>query len=131
MTTPARYCRRAQQACSSPKPNSPAECQRAQPVSGSRSSPAIGPERPAHISYPRPSPLRLARRHRTGHTRRVAGRGGVSSGARRAVPTAAQAEELGGKVIVAPMTLDDSIVVAYLTDPNGSLFALFRPEQES
>jgi hypothetical protein len=29
------------------------------------------------------------------------------------------------------MTLDDGIVVAYLTDPNGSLFALFRPKQES
>jgi uncharacterized protein len=45
--------------------------------------------------------------------------------------TAAQAEELGGKIVVAPMTLDDGMVVAYLTDPNGSLFALFSPRPES
>ena len=41
--------------------------------------------------------------------------------------TAARAEELGGKTVVAPNKLDDGMVVAYLTDPNGSLFALFSP----
>jgi hypothetical protein len=45
--------------------------------------------------------------------------------------TAAQAEELNGKVVVAPMTLDDGMVVAYLTDPNGSMFALFSPKPVS
>jgi predicted enzyme related to lactoylglutathione lyase len=44
---------------------------------------------------------------------------------------AAQAEELGGKVVVAPMALEDSMVVAYLTDPNGSMFALFSPKPGS
>lgn len=44
--------------------------------------------------------------------------------------TAAQAEELGGKIVVAPNKLDDGMVVAYLTDPNGSLFALFSPKSE-
>ena len=41
--------------------------------------------------------------------------------------TAAQAEQLGGKVVVAPNKLDDGMVVAYLTDPDGSMFALFSP----
>jgi uncharacterized protein len=41
--------------------------------------------------------------------------------------TAARAEELGGKVVVAPNNLGDGMVVAYLTDPNSSLFALFSP----
>ena len=45
--------------------------------------------------------------------------------------TAAQAEELGGKVVVAPNRLEDGMVVAYLTDPHGSLFALFSPRPES
>jgi len=45
--------------------------------------------------------------------------------------TAAQAEELGGKVVVAPNKLEDGMVVAYLTDPHGSLFALFSPRPES
>jgi len=44
--------------------------------------------------------------------------------------TAARAGELGGKVVVAPMTLEDGMVVAYLTDPNGSMFALFSPKPE-
>jgi len=44
--------------------------------------------------------------------------------------TAAQAEELGGKVVVAPNKLEDGMVVAYLTDPHGSLFALFSPAPE-
>ena len=44
--------------------------------------------------------------------------------------TAAQAEDLGGKIVVAPNTLDDGMVVAYLTDPNGSMFALFSPKPE-
>ena len=44
--------------------------------------------------------------------------------------TAAQAEELGGKVVVAPNTLDDGMVIAYLADPNGSMFALFSPKPE-
>ena len=44
--------------------------------------------------------------------------------------SAAQAEELGGKVVVAPMTIQDGMVVAYLTDPNGSMFALFSPKPE-
>lgn len=42
--------------------------------------------------------------------------------------TAAQAEDLGGKVVVAPMELEDGMVVAYLTDPNGSVFALVSPK---
>jgi len=41
--------------------------------------------------------------------------------------TAARGEELGGKVVVAPNKLEDGMVVAYLTDPNGSMFALFSP----
>jgi hypothetical protein len=44
--------------------------------------------------------------------------------------TAAQAEELGGKVVVAPNTLDDGMAIAYLADPNGSMFALFSPKPE-
>jgi uncharacterized protein len=44
--------------------------------------------------------------------------------------TAARTEGLGGKVVVAPMTLPDGMVVAYLTDPNGSMFALFSPRPE-
>jgi uncharacterized protein len=44
--------------------------------------------------------------------------------------SAAQAEQLGGKVVVAPNTLEDGMAVAYLTDPNGSLFALFSPRPE-
>jgi uncharacterized protein len=44
--------------------------------------------------------------------------------------TAAQAERLGGKVVVAPNNLEDGMAVAYLTDPNGSLFALFSPRPE-
>ena len=45
--------------------------------------------------------------------------------------TAARAEELGGKVVVAPNTLDDGMAIAYVADPNGSLFALFSPKPES
>ena len=45
--------------------------------------------------------------------------------------TARRAEELGGKIVAAPMTLEDGMAVAYLTDPNGSLFALFSPGPES
>ena len=45
--------------------------------------------------------------------------------------TTAQAEELGGKVVAAPMALEDGMVVAYLTDPNGSMFALFSPKPDS
>jgi uncharacterized protein len=44
--------------------------------------------------------------------------------------TAARAEELGGKIVVAAKTLDDGMAVAYLADPNGSLFALFSPKPE-
>ena len=44
---------------------------------------------------------------------------------------AARAEELGGKVVVAPNKLGDGMVIAYLTDPNGSLFALFSPAPAS
>ncbi len=40
---------------------------------------------------------------------------------------AAQAERLGGTVVVAPNKLDDGTVVAYLTDPHGSMFALSSP----
>jgi len=45
--------------------------------------------------------------------------------------TAARTEELGGKVVVAPMTLEDGMVIAYLTDPDGSMFALFSPKPGS
>jgi predicted enzyme related to lactoylglutathione lyase len=44
--------------------------------------------------------------------------------------TCARTEELGGKVIVAPMTMGDGMAVAYLADPNGSMFALFSPKPE-
>jgi hypothetical protein len=44
--------------------------------------------------------------------------------------TSTRAEELGGKVVVAPKKLDDGMAVAYLTDPHGSLFALFSPKPE-
>jgi hypothetical protein len=45
--------------------------------------------------------------------------------------SAARTEELGGKVVVAPMTMEDGMAIAYLTDPNGSMFALFSPPPES
>lgn len=45
--------------------------------------------------------------------------------------TAARSEELGGKIVVAPMTLEDGMVVAYLTDPHGAMFALFSPRPAS
>jgi predicted enzyme related to lactoylglutathione lyase len=45
--------------------------------------------------------------------------------------TASRSEELGGKVIVAPMKLPDGMMVAYLTDPNGAMFALFSPRPEA
>jgi predicted enzyme related to lactoylglutathione lyase len=45
--------------------------------------------------------------------------------------TAARSEELGGKIVVAPMKLEDGMVVAYLTDPHGAMFALFSPRPES
>ena len=44
---------------------------------------------------------------------------------------AAQAGALGGQVVVAPMQLEDGMAVGYLTDPNGSMFALFSPKPES
>jgi predicted enzyme related to lactoylglutathione lyase len=44
--------------------------------------------------------------------------------------TAERAAELGGKVAVPPMTMDDGMAVAYLTDPDGSMFALFSPRPE-
>ena len=45
--------------------------------------------------------------------------------------TAARTEELGGKIVVAPMSMDDGMVIAYLTDPDGSMFALFSPRTAS
>ena len=44
--------------------------------------------------------------------------------------TAARTEELGGKVVVAPITMEDGMVITYLTDPNGSMFALFSQRSE-
>ena len=44
--------------------------------------------------------------------------------------TAARTKELGGTVVVEPIKMDDGMVVAYLTDPNGSMFALFSPRPE-
>ena len=44
---------------------------------------------------------------------------------------ASRAEDLGGKVVAAPMDLPDGMVVAYLTDPDGSMFALFSPKPDS
>lgn len=35
--------------------------------------------------------------------------------------------ELGGKVLVEPMTMPDGMVVAYLTDPSGSSLAVYTP----
>ena len=43
---------------------------------------------------------------------------------------AARTGELGGRVVVAPMTLEDGRVIAYLTDPDGAMFALFSPRPE-
>lgn len=45
--------------------------------------------------------------------------------------TATQVEELGGKVVVAPMKMDDGMVVAYVNDPNGSMFALYSQPEAS
>jgi predicted enzyme related to lactoylglutathione lyase len=45
--------------------------------------------------------------------------------------TASRAGDLGGKVVVAPMDLPDGMAVAYLTDPDGSMFALFSPKPQS
>jgi predicted enzyme related to lactoylglutathione lyase len=45
--------------------------------------------------------------------------------------TASRAEDLGGKVVAAPVDLPDGMVVAYLTDPDGSMFALFSPKPQS
>lgn len=39
----------------------------------------------------------------------------------------AQAEELGGKVVVGATTLPTGLVYALVTDPHGSLFGLFTP----
>ena len=44
--------------------------------------------------------------------------------------TAARTKELGGTVVVEPIKMDDGMAVAYLTDPNGSMFALFSPRPE-
>ena len=44
--------------------------------------------------------------------------------------TATRTEELGGKIVVAPMELDGGMVVAYLTDLNGAMFALFSPKTQ-
>src|SRR5262249_34511793 len=44
---------------------------------------------------------------------------------------AAQAGALPGKVVVAPMQLEDGMVVAYLTDPDGSMLGLFSPKPDS
>jgi len=38
---------------------------------------------------------------------------------------------LPGKVVVAPMQLEDGMVVAYLTDPDGSMLGLFSPKPDS
>ena len=40
---------------------------------------------------------------------------------------AARASELGGKVVAGPMTLPDGMAVAYVADPDGSVFGLFSP----
>lgn len=40
----------------------------------------------------------------------------------------AKAGDLGGKVVVGPMTLPDGMSVAYLADPNESLFAVYKPK---
>ena len=42
--------------------------------------------------------------------------------------TAARSEELGGKIVVAPMKLEDGMVVAYLTDPHGGHVRAVQPE---
>jgi hypothetical protein len=54
----------------------------------------------------------------------------IGTGRAPSPPAAVQAERLGGKVVVAPNKLEDGMVVAYLTDRNGSLFALFSPRPE-
>jgi hypothetical protein len=46
------------------------------------------------------------------------------------VAAAARAEELGSKIVVAPMELENGMVVADLTDPNGSLFARPAPSHK-
>ena len=45
--------------------------------------------------------------------------------------TASRTEHLGGKVVAAPMELPDGMIVAYLSDPNGSMFGLFSPKPQS
>ena len=44
--------------------------------------------------------------------------------------TAARTKELGGTVVVEPIKMEDGMVVAYVSDPNGSMFALFSPRPE-
>jgi predicted enzyme related to lactoylglutathione lyase len=44
------------------------------------------------------------------------------------VPAAcARAEELGGKVLVAPITAESGLVFAHLLDPDGNQFGVFAP----
>jgi predicted enzyme related to lactoylglutathione lyase len=45
--------------------------------------------------------------------------------------TARQVEELGGKVVVAPMEIQRGMAVAYVNDPNGSTFALYSQPDAS
>jgi uncharacterized protein len=45
--------------------------------------------------------------------------------------TAARTKELGGAVVAGPITTEDGMVVAYVTDPHGSMFALFSPRPEA
>ena len=45
--------------------------------------------------------------------------------------TTTRTKELGGTVVAGPITMEDGMVVAYLTDPNGSMFALFSPRPEA
>jgi predicted enzyme related to lactoylglutathione lyase len=44
--------------------------------------------------------------------------------------TSARTKELGGTVVVEPIKMEDGMVVAYVSDPNGSMFALFSPRPE-
>ena len=41
--------------------------------------------------------------------------------------TAAQAQKLGGQVVVAPMDIPDIGRFAVLTDPQGAAFSIFKP----
>jgi predicted enzyme related to lactoylglutathione lyase len=53
----------------------------------------------------------------------------VYIGSADAADTAKKAEAAGGKVIVAPMTVDESGTMAILQDPSGAMFGVWQPHK--